>query len=95
MSSREIVLQISGSLDMENAVEWEARLREAAARAAVVTVRATDLEFIDSTGAGTLLRLTRELSDQGCVLQLTGLQAETREVLEVMGVVPLLNIEPA
>lgn len=89
---REAIIQISGSLDMETAGHWAATLTEAATRAAVVTVDTSHLEFIDSTGAGTLLRLTQELGNQGCLLLLRNLQPEIHEVLDVMGVIPMLNI---
>lgn len=92
MPSGEITVQLSGSLDIETVPQWSTHILAAATAAAVVTVDAHQLEFIDSTGAGILMRLTRELGEQGCLVVVRALQPEILEVLEVMGIVPLLNI---
>lgn len=91
MHRDEVTLAFTGSLDMANASECLQRVRDLP-DPAVITLDMTGLDFIDSTGVGALVRLTQELAAAGRLLLLRGVNAEIREVLDVMGVASILNL---
>lgn len=63
-----------------------------AMRESMVILDMAEVEFIDSTGVGALIRLTADLAGEGRALFLNRLHPDLLEVLEIMGVTGVLNL---
>jgi anti-sigma B factor antagonist len=88
MATETVALQ--GELDFETAFDVEMRLEQAIGRADVVVVDLSGLDFIDSTGIGTLLEAHKAAQRQGTSLKLLPGKPPVQRVFEVAGLLDAL-----
>lgn len=62
-----VVLALSGELDLAGAPDLTEALNEAREAGGRLTLDLTDLEFIDSSGLGVLVRFNNAAAADGCV----------------------------
>jgi anti-sigma B factor antagonist len=89
------VLRLRGRLEASGAQELlqqASALREAGETVLVLDLK--DVEFLASSGLGTLLLLTEEFRDNGCQLILAALPPAVREVVDLLNLDQFLQIEP-
>lgn len=80
----------SDALDMATMPDFVAEVSALIAQGQEVTVDMAGVEFIDSTGAGGLVRLHQAAKDRAVRLRFVGVRPEVREVLEIMGIADLI-----
>lgn len=81
------VVDIAGELDLNTAPA----LREhvdgvVAAGSSRVAIGMSDLSFMDSTGLGMMIALSKELAERGGTLALVGVEGSPRKVVAITGV---------
>ena len=82
------VVALRGQLDLADAPDVAAELAAiVAARGPSVIVDLTDLEFIDSSGLGVLVRTLRRTREGGGDLYLAAPQQQVRRLLHVTGLI--------
>ena len=86
-------LKLSGELDMATVEALDSALKPLCAAGGPITMRVSDLTFMDSTGLHLLVTSARELEDRGCII-IHGLDGNrvVRRVLELSQVDSLHNI---
>jgi anti-sigma B factor antagonist len=85
----QVVIAVSGEVDMATAPELAAYLRDHADRDVLVDL--SNVGFLDSSGIGALLEGYNALADAGRVLRTTGERDNVRRVIEIAGVAGLLH----
>lgn len=86
------VVAIAGELDLHTAPQLAAELDAYALSASEVVVDLTAVSFMDSTALGAVLAATRRIRDAGGRLSLAAPGAETRKLLELVGVDRVLPV---
>lgn len=89
-----VVLCVRGELDLSTAPDLERELagvRER--RPARVVVDLSRLAFMDSTGLGLIIRVERDMREEGIGLAVRGGSAQVRRLFEVTGVGDRLTFE--
>lgn len=90
----EIVLSLTGELDISSARDLELELEAAQASGAPkVVVDMAGLEFIDSTGLRVLLAAWRSADGRGQQLVLRNAQNQVRRLFEVAGILEKLSLD--
>ena len=94
-ASGTIRLQLHGELDLAVAPALTARLAELKAAHARVRLDLSQLEFMDSTGLGTVLTAVLDARRDGWLLEIEpALARAVQRIIEVSGVSPYLWPEP-
>jgi anti-anti-sigma factor len=75
---------LTGELDLATIPLMETTIAPAVAKGGPVTIDLSDLEFIDSSGVGSIIRSLKDLPS-GCII-LHGVRGAAQRVLELMGV---------
>ena len=78
------MFSLSGELDLATLPLMETTIAAAVAEGGPITLDLTRLEFIDSSGVGSILRSLKALPS-GCII-LHGVRNAVQRVLEIMGV---------
>jgi anti-sigma B factor antagonist len=87
------MVALSGQLDLADAPDVAAELATVvAARGPSVIVDLTDLEFIDSSGLGVLVRTLRRAREGGGDLHLAAPQQQVRRLLDVTGLIRVFPV---
>jgi anti-anti-sigma factor len=90
------VLRLSGELDRLNADVVDAAVRELAAETtSTLVLDVRGLEFIDSAGLRTLSRAHNLLAEAGHSLVVRGPSATILRLIELVGLLDILTIEPS
>ena len=93
-----IVLNIH-KLDMSNTVEFKKKIVQVAQGETQVILDISQVEFIDSSGLGSILSFLRDLRTRGVELRLCGVQARVMamfELVRMQKIVPIAaNVEEA
>jgi anti-anti-sigma factor len=84
-------LRIEGEVDLANAGDLEAALREAI-QDGPITVDLTDLTFIDSSGLHAILRVATSMDGQGPI-RLQGVSGHVMNVLRIVGLTDLPQLQ--
>lgn len=79
------LLIVGGELDVETAPELRRALAEAAARQASVVLDLANLEFIDSSGIGVLVRAELQATRDGRRLLLRNIPPQAARILSIAG----------
>jgi anti-anti-sigma factor len=81
-----VVVRLAGEIDLYNSAEVGAALAEVAQNQPErVVVDLAEVEFVDSTGLGTLIEVRKQLPDGSLVLAAP--RQEVRRALEVAGLI--------
>jgi anti-anti-sigma factor len=85
---------LDGELDAATVPKLELALADAVAEGGPITLDASRMRFVDSTGVGAILRSAKSLR-LGCII-LHGVRGEVRRVTDVMGVenAPNMHVIP-
>lgn len=86
------VVHVIGEVDLDNVDGLVTAVRPCLAGTERVEVDLSALEFIDSTGLGTLVLLTKEASLLGTELAITGVGARIFHLLEITGLARVLDL---
>jgi anti-sigma B factor antagonist len=86
------VVTVSGELDLYSAPQLSAELEAHAASASEVVLDLAGVSFMDSTALGAVLAAARRIRDAGGRLSLVAPVAETRKLLELVGVDRVLPV---
>jgi anti-sigma B factor antagonist len=90
----DVVLTVSGELDLSSAPELERALAESGAgRAQRVVIDLAQLTFMDSTGVSVLVRAKQEADAAGRVLAVRHPNGQVRRLLELVGLLGRLDVE--
>lgn len=89
-----VCLALSGELDLASVSELQAQFKDLARTEDDVIVDMSGLDYIDSTGAKTLLDAHRQLSRTGRRIVLAAVQAMARRIIDVMGLGKAIPIFP-
>lgn len=93
-SEAEVVLRVSGEIDMGSAPSLLAAQRDANdSKQSVTVVDLSRVGFIDSTGISALITMHQDLEARGKALVLRGATGTVRRVLEISGLDKILKIE--
>jgi anti-sigma B factor antagonist len=88
------VLALKGDFDLYGAPAFtKAMLGEIAGGWRAVTLDFSSLEYLDSTGVGSIIRLVQALRAAGGRLSCRGLHGSPRKVLEMSNIIALLPEE--
>ena len=90
-SGGQIVVAVGGEIDLATCDAFATTVREALARGPVV-VDLAGIEFMDSSGVRTIDALLRE---PGTLVFRDSLQPPVRRLLELVGMLDLIPMEPA
>ncbi len=82
---------LKGDLDLSGVKSFEAAVRKAVRDGGPVTLDASELMFMDSTGIRLLVHLAKRLEGRGCVI-IHGLTETVRKVIELTGIDQLENL---
>ncbi|MGC9665057.1 STAS domain-containing protein [Planosporangium sp. 12N6] len=93
----EVIVSVRGELDLATADQLRAAISEMLnrGRVAAIGLDLRGLEFIDSTGIGTLVVAQRICHQVGVRLRLTAVSAFAARILGVVGVDAALGLPPA
>src|SRR5581483_3263034 len=86
---RAVIVSVAGEIDMATAGRLESSVRGHADLD--VTVDLEGVTFMDSSGITALVRLQRQVMDEGHTLRVTGERPNVRRVLEISGLYDLLH----
>lgn len=90
-----LVVSVTGELDAGTAALLRDRIGEhAAAAGRHVVLDLSGVEFIDSTGLGTVVRARKALRVAGTTMSLVVATTPVRRVLEMAGLVGVLDVHP-
>ena len=81
---------VSGEVDADNREEFGERLRQAPGRD--LTIDASGLTFIDSSGLSELLAVREERVSDGGVVEVTNATGPVRRVIEIAGLAAALGM---
>lgn len=84
-------LSLTGDLALETVARLESVVATLPADVRRVEVECGGLAFMDSTGVGALLGLSRRLQAAGGELTMAGLRSEIQEIIEVLGLTQTLG----
>ncbi|GAV21492.1 hypothetical protein cpu_00020 [Carboxydothermus pertinax] len=87
------VLRVAGELDFSTVTEFEAFYKKHKPINGSVVFDLAGLEFVDSTGVGSLLAIWKELSQNQQPFSVCNLNEDVYEILDVMGVPAFLGEE--
>jgi len=90
----DVVVTLSGELDLVAAADVSSLLKDAVSTAKDVTVELEALTFIDSSGLGALLGAHSAAQDQERVLRLRRPQAAVARILHVTQLDEVFTIDP-
>ncbi len=92
----EILVRLTGELDMYTSPTLQERLEQLIAEAAsqVVVLDLSQLTFIDSSGLSAMVMASRRLRDRGGELSLSGPSPAARRVLEITGISTVIPVRP-
>jgi anti-sigma B factor antagonist len=80
------VLSVAGELDVANADQFRAELRDTLARSdGSVVVDFADLAFIDSSGIGVLVGASKQAAERGGTVRVEHVDHAPRKVFEITG----------
>ena len=83
----EVVLSLSGELDLQSAAELEHELHTIRSdRPERILLDLSQLEFMDSTGLALIIRAEQEAADDGISLRLRSGGHQVRRLFEITGV---------
>lgn len=88
------LVHIEGEIDLSTAPQFERELMESAGNGAPLIVDLGDVDFMDSTGIGVLVRTSKKIAQQASSMSLVCAKGPVRKVLEVSGldgVIPLYS----
>lgn len=89
------VLRVGGRLDLVSAAEFRSAVEfEIEKRPARLVVDLADVDFMDSTGLGVLVRVQRKAQAEGVEIVLAAAQQIVEQVLRVTGVIQVLPLYP-
>ncbi len=87
------VLLLSGEIDLYSTSElWKmvSGILELGRKHLILDV--SDVNYLDSSGVGVVIRLLQELKKQGGKLLVAGLQGSPRQVLQMSNIISLLQL---
>lgn len=84
-------MSLQGKIDMANAMECEELMVSNLADAKKLVVDMAQLEFIDSTGVGSLVSVIRSANNKGIQFDIVNVPDGINEIFEVIGVYEVLN----
>jgi anti-sigma B factor antagonist len=87
------VVSVTGEVDVATAPKLRERLDEAVDRGtALLVVDLTPVTFIDSTGLGVLIGVSKRVEDAGEILRLVIAEPRIIKLLEITGLLDLFTI---
>jgi anti-anti-sigma factor len=89
------VVRAVGEVDLSATEDLAAAVRPCLAHGESVELDLAGVEFIDSSGLGTLVQLLKEAARNGASLTLTGVSTSTYRLLEVTGLAPVFDVRLA
>ncbi|MDZ5620062.1 STAS domain-containing protein [Nocardioides bizhenqiangii] len=89
------VVRAVGEVDLSTAQDLAAAVRPCLADGESVVLDLSGVEFIDSSGLGTLVQLLKEAARNGASLTLGGVTASTYRLLEVTGLAAVFDVRLA
>lgn len=89
-----VLVHIEGEIDLSTAPQFERELMESANNGAPLIVDLCDVEFMDSTGIGVLVRTSKKLTEQNAAMSLVCAKGPVRKVLEVSGLDGVIPLYP-
>ncbi|MFC4557778.1 STAS domain-containing protein [Virgibacillus kekensis] len=87
----ECVLFVNGVLDYATMDPFVEHIRAVEDGTTKVTINFKELEFIDSTGIGAIINLAHEANTRHFSVELEGVDEETHELFETIGVYQILS----
>lgn len=92
---RPLEFALSGEIDSENADEFYAEVMPAyEAAPSDITFDCADLEFIDSTTLGTMVKILKHVKTDGHKLRLVRLQPRLKKLFVICALDTIMEIEP-
>lgn len=89
------VVRVVGEVDLSVTEDLKAVVRRCLTPGHAVELDLSDLEFIDSSGLGTLVQLLKEAARQESTLTLTNPGPHIRRVFEVTGLTAVFDARPS
>ena len=89
-----VLVRIEGEIDLSTAPQFERELMESANNGQSLIVDLCDVDFMDSTGIGVLVRTSKKITERSSSMALVCAKGPVRKVLEVSGldgVIPLYS----
>jgi anti-sigma B factor antagonist len=86
------VVHPTGEIDLAVADEFRATVLEALSRADRVAIDFSEVTFLDSTGLSVIATALKETKALGNQLVLVGLSERTRRLLEITGMIDIVDI---
>ncbi|MCS6985206.1 MAG: STAS domain-containing protein [Leptospiraceae bacterium] len=87
-----VVLQPKGSLDMYSSLELKNRMDKiAVGKNTEVFIDFSNINFVDSSGIGTLIKIAHQIQEAGGKVSLAGLKPTIEKVFKISG---LINVFP-
>jgi anti-anti-sigma factor len=93
LENQATVLKVAGELDLSTVPEFKAFYEKHKPINGLIVFDMTGLEFVDSTGVGSLLAIWKDLNQSQQPFSVCNLSDDVYEVLEVMGVPDFLGEE--
>ena len=89
------VVRAVGEVDLATSEDLAAAVRPCLSDGASIELDLSGVEFIDSSGLGTLVQLLKEATRSGASFVLVGVSASTYRLLEVTGLTPVFDVRLA
>ena len=90
-----MVVRAVGEVDLSTTEDLAAAVRPWLADGGSVVLDLSGVEFIDSSGLGTLVQLRKEAARNGASMTLAGVGASTYRLLEVTGLAGVFDVRLA
>ena len=95
LGDNEIVVAVTGELDLVSASQLEETLKRELLANNDVLLDLSDMDFIDSTGLHAIVESVRTAKSVGRKLKLSAeLPAHARRLMEIVGLLPFIPIAP-
>ena len=89
------VVRVVGEVDLDTAVGLVEAVRPCLTDGEAVVLDLAGLEFIDSSGLGSLVQLRKEAARTGASLTLTNVSSSAYRLFEATGLAPFFGVSPA
>lgn len=86
-------LSLIGDLDIASVDLFKSKIENIVDNVNSIVIDLAKLEFIDSTGVGSLIQVIRKLSEKNIDVKVINISSEVFEVLDLLGIPELLGEE--
>ena len=85
------IIAVSGVLDYSTMDYFNEEIKKIDPGINKVVIDFTELEFIDSTGSGSIINFVHEANEKNFSVELTGISQEVGEIFETIGVYQIMQ----